>query len=240
MGILIMVDHARDRRPRCTVCSGAADRSQSRARIMAQHYARRIEVRRFSSRRAGSRWRRSGRRKRRGDGAARPVAAAARRRRFNCWRDSLSPTKAKFWVGERRALAVAAGVVPPEQRNMSLIFQSYAVWPHKTVFENVAYGLARPARLRAARSRARRARARNRSDGVILRSAIRPSSRADSSSASRSRARSSSSRISYCSTSRSRISTRICASRCASRSAACTTKPASRWSTSRTTRPRRW
>jgi iron(III) transport system ATP-binding protein len=32
-------------------------------------------------------------------------------------------------------------VVPPERRNMSLIFQSYAVWPHKTVAENVAYGL---------------------------------------------------------------------------------------------------
>ncbi len=32
-------------------------------------------------------------------------------------------------------------VVPPEQRNMSMIFQSYAIWPHKTVYQNVAYGL---------------------------------------------------------------------------------------------------
>jgi len=32
-------------------------------------------------------------------------------------------------------------VVPPERRNMSMIFQSYAVWPHMTVFQNVAYGL---------------------------------------------------------------------------------------------------
>jgi iron(III) transport system ATP-binding protein len=31
--------------------------------------------------------------------------------------------------------------VPPERRNMSMIFQSYAVWPHKTVYQNVAYGL---------------------------------------------------------------------------------------------------
>lgn len=30
---------------------------------------------------------------------------------------------------------------PPEARNMSMIFQSYALWPHMTVFENVAYGL---------------------------------------------------------------------------------------------------
>ena len=32
-------------------------------------------------------------------------------------------------------------VIPPERRNMGMIFQSYAVWPHMTVRENVAYGL---------------------------------------------------------------------------------------------------
>ncbi|MBI3076170.1 MAG: ABC transporter ATP-binding protein, partial [Deltaproteobacteria bacterium] len=32
-------------------------------------------------------------------------------------------------------------VVPPERRRMSMIFQSYALWPHRSVFENVAYGL---------------------------------------------------------------------------------------------------
>jgi iron(III) transport system ATP-binding protein len=32
-------------------------------------------------------------------------------------------------------------VVPPERRNMSMIFQSYAVWPHMTGAQNVAYGL---------------------------------------------------------------------------------------------------
>src|SRR5436309_14791294 len=35
----------------------------------------------------------------------------------------------------------AQAVVPPERRNMSMIFQSSAVWPHMTVRENVAYGL---------------------------------------------------------------------------------------------------
>jgi len=34
-----------------------------------------------------------------------------------------------------------ARTLPPEQRNMSMIFQSYALWPHMTVGENVAYGL---------------------------------------------------------------------------------------------------
>src|SRR5262245_38450015 len=31
--------------------------------------------------------------------------------------------------------------VPPEKRGLSMVFQSYAVWPHMTVFDNVAYGL---------------------------------------------------------------------------------------------------
>jgi ABC-type Fe3+/spermidine/putrescine transport system ATPase subunit len=34
-----------------------------------------------------------------------------------------------------------AASVPPERRNMSMIFQSYAIWPNMTVFENVAFGL---------------------------------------------------------------------------------------------------
>ncbi len=32
-------------------------------------------------------------------------------------------------------------VVPPEERGMGMVFQSYAVWPHKTVYENVVFGL---------------------------------------------------------------------------------------------------
>lgn len=32
--------------------------------------------------------------------------------------------------------------VPPEKRDIGMVFQSYAVWPHMTVFENVAYPLA--------------------------------------------------------------------------------------------------
>lgn len=31
--------------------------------------------------------------------------------------------------------------VPPEKRNIGMVFQSYAVWPHMTVFDNVAFPL---------------------------------------------------------------------------------------------------
>ena len=35
-----------------------------------------------------------------------------------------------------------AGVdMPVEKRNLGLVFQSYALWPHRSVFDNVAYGL---------------------------------------------------------------------------------------------------
>lgn len=34
-----------------------------------------------------------------------------------------------------------AGQVPPERRQLGMVFQSYAVWPHKSVAENVAYPL---------------------------------------------------------------------------------------------------
>jgi iron(III) transport system ATP-binding protein len=50
------------------------------------------------------------------------------------------PDDGEIRVGGR-TMSSARSVVPPEQRNMSMIFQSYAVWPHMTVRENVAYGL---------------------------------------------------------------------------------------------------
>ena len=52
----------------------------------------------------------------------------------------LKPDAGEIRVGDR-VVSTPRAVVPPERRNMSLIFQSYAVWPHKTVRENVAFGL---------------------------------------------------------------------------------------------------
>ncbi len=40
-----------------------------------------------------------------------------------------------------RTISGPGTAVPPERRNMSMIFQSYALWPHMSVAENVAYGL---------------------------------------------------------------------------------------------------
>jgi iron(III) transport system ATP-binding protein len=38
-------------------------------------------------------------------------------------------------------LSTPTGVVPSERRGMGMVFQNYAVWPHKTVYQNVAFGL---------------------------------------------------------------------------------------------------
>ncbi len=40
-----------------------------------------------------------------------------------------------------KPVSTPGSVIPPERRNMGMIFQSYAVWPHMTVHQNVAYGL---------------------------------------------------------------------------------------------------
>jgi len=52
----------------------------------------------------------------------------------------IEPSAGEILVGGKR-LSSADRTVPPEARNMSMIFQSYALWPHMTVAENVAYGL---------------------------------------------------------------------------------------------------
>ncbi len=48
------------------------------------------------------------------------------------------------WVGlyGRTLSSASEGIfVPPEKRDMGMVFQSHAVWPHKNVFENIAYPL---------------------------------------------------------------------------------------------------
>jgi iron(III) transport system ATP-binding protein len=52
----------------------------------------------------------------------------------------VEPDAGEIHVGGRRISSPEA-TEAPERRNMSMIFQSYALWPHLTVFENIAYGL---------------------------------------------------------------------------------------------------
>ena len=52
----------------------------------------------------------------------------------------LEPDGGEIRVGGK-AISAPGAVVPPERRNMGMIFQSYAVWPHMTVRDNVGYGL---------------------------------------------------------------------------------------------------
>ncbi|MEJ8322924.1 ABC transporter ATP-binding protein [Kosakonia sacchari] len=49
-------------------------------------------------------------------------------------------SEGRLWLGDR-LLADKTLHTPPEQRDMGMVFQSYALWPHMTVAENVGYPL---------------------------------------------------------------------------------------------------
>lgn len=52
------------------------------------------------------------------------------------------PDNGEIHLGERCLVSQSQRVfVQPEKREMGMVFQSYALWPHMTVFENVAYPL---------------------------------------------------------------------------------------------------
>lgn len=52
------------------------------------------------------------------------------------------PSQGRIVIGNSAVYnGSARSEIPAEERNLGLVFQSYALWPHKTVFENVAYPL---------------------------------------------------------------------------------------------------
>ena len=50
------------------------------------------------------------------------------------------PTSGEILIGDR-VVSSDREFLPPEKRNIGMVFQSYAVWPHMTVRDNVAYPL---------------------------------------------------------------------------------------------------
>src|SRR5215212_1809507 len=52
------------------------------------------------------------------------------------------PSAGEIRIGGAPVYSSAQRVnIPAEKRGLSMVFQSYAIWPHMTVFDNVAYGL---------------------------------------------------------------------------------------------------
>jgi multiple sugar transport system ATP-binding protein len=47
-----------------------------------------------------------------------------------------TPSQGEVWIGDRRV-----DRLPPRDRGIAMVFQNYAVFPHLTVFENIAFGL---------------------------------------------------------------------------------------------------
>ena len=52
------------------------------------------------------------------------------------------PQNGKMFIGDKKMIDVdEAFFEPPGSRGLNLVFQSYALWPHMTVYDNVAFGL---------------------------------------------------------------------------------------------------
>jgi iron(III) transport system ATP-binding protein len=52
------------------------------------------------------------------------------------------PDAGSIWIGDKLQTSIEQGVlIPPYSREIGFVFQNYALWPHMTVFKNVAFGL---------------------------------------------------------------------------------------------------
>lgn len=52
------------------------------------------------------------------------------------------PDVGAIYIGDNLVTSVTENLIlPPERRNIGMVFQNYAVWPHMTVFQNIAYPL---------------------------------------------------------------------------------------------------
>ncbi|MCR4408379.1 MAG: ABC transporter ATP-binding protein [Anaerolineae bacterium] len=55
---------------------------------------------------------------------------------LRCIAGLLSPDEGDIYLDDRRVTDL-----PPEKRGIGLVFQNYALWPHMTIYENLAFGL---------------------------------------------------------------------------------------------------
>jgi len=53
----------------------------------------------------------------------------------------LAPDTGKIWIEGKHVSGAGTILIPPEQRNIGMVFQDLALWPHMTVRENLAFGL---------------------------------------------------------------------------------------------------
>jgi multiple sugar transport system ATP-binding protein len=52
------------------------------------------------------------------------------------------PSEGEIWIGDQVAVSAEKKVfLTPRQRDIAMVFQSYALYPHKTVYENIAFPL---------------------------------------------------------------------------------------------------
>ena len=53
-----------------------------------------------------------------------------------------TPTQGDIWIGDRLVFSQEKGVnLSPDKRDVGFLFQNYALWPHMTVYKNIAFGL---------------------------------------------------------------------------------------------------
>ena len=55
---------------------------------------------------------------------------------LRCIAGFIIPNEGEIYLGERRVTNL-----PPDKRDIGFVFQNYALWPHMTVYDNLAFGL---------------------------------------------------------------------------------------------------
>ena len=52
------------------------------------------------------------------------------------------PTEGEIYIDDTLVFSEEKGInLSPDKRNVGFLFQNYALWPHMTVYKNIAFGL---------------------------------------------------------------------------------------------------